>query len=160
MARLTQSGVPCPSAPSARGPLRPRRALHRPQPSATQLSGRPRRADAQLPAAESSAPRPQRRLRPPGATARAEPDGHPGTGGRRANRTSLELGDRRCPPPRGTLGALLDHRARPRRPPRAPRSQLARTTRAKRTALGSPRGARARRDPPPAGAAVVRPASF
>lgn len=94
MARLTQSGVPCPSEPSARGPLRPRRALHRPQSSATLLSGRPRRADAQLPAAASSAPRPQRRLRPPeprlapsltdirapGAAGRTAPRSSPGTG--------------------------------------------------------------------------------
>lgn len=54
-----------------------------------------------VPSSASSAPPP-----PPGASARAEPDGHPGTGGGRASRTSLELGDRRCPQPRGTLGAL------------------------------------------------------
>lgn len=144
MARLTQSGVPCPSEPSARGPLCPRRALHRPQPSATLLSGRPRRADAQLPAAASSAPRPQRCLRPP------EPPlapslmdiRAPGAAGRTVPRSSPGTGASHRP------GALLDHRARLRRPPRAPRSQLALTTRAKRTALSSPRGARVRQDPP------------
>lgn len=72
--------------PAPRSPL--------PQPSATLLSGRPRRADSQLPAAASSAPRPQRRLRPPepplapsltdirapGAAGRTAPRSSPGTG--------------------------------------------------------------------------------
>ncbi|KAL1790886.1 hypothetical protein HispidOSU_023297 [Sigmodon hispidus] len=113
MVRLTQPGVRGPSEPSARGPLRPHRAQHRPQPSATLPSGRcpsPSRADAQFPAGRcvlscaSSAPPPPPSL--PGASARAEPDGHPGTGGRRASRTSFEPGDQRCPPPGGTLGSL------------------------------------------------------
>lgn len=65
------------------------------------------RADAALCAAASSALRPQDRLPPPppGASARAEPDGHPGTGGRRASRTSLEPGEQRSPSPWGTLGS-------------------------------------------------------
>lgn len=74
-----------------------------------QARGRPAPGRCVLSSATSAPPPPA------GATARAEPDGHPGTGARRANRTSLEPGDRGCPPPRGTLGAPLDHRARPRR---------------------------------------------
>lgn len=81
------------------GSLHPRCAQHRPQPSAI-LPGRHCAPGRRVLSSQSSAPPP-----PPGASARAEPDGHPGTGGRRASRTSLEPGDRRCQPPRGTVGS-------------------------------------------------------
>lgn len=81
------------------GSLRPHRAQHRPQPSAV-LPGRLCAPGRRVLSSASSAPPP-----PPGASASAEPDGHPGTGGRRASRTSLELRERRCPPPPGTVGS-------------------------------------------------------
>lgn len=59
----------------------------------------------------------------------------------------------------GHCRVTRDQGVRPHRPLRGPGSQFARTSGAMCAALGSPRGARARRDPP-AGAAVVRPASF
>lgn len=80
------------------GSLRPRCAQHWPEPSAI-LPDRhcaPGRRSPQLRVLSTA---------PPPASARAEPDGHPGTGGRRASRTSLEPGDRRWPPPRGTVGS-------------------------------------------------------
>lgn len=121
MARLTQSGVPCPSEPSARGPLRLRRAFHRPQPSATLLSGRPRRADAQLTAAASSSPRPQCSLRPP--EPRLAPSltdiRAPGAAGRTAPRSSPGTGAAHCP------GALSGTSRPPDAcPPPAPGSPL------------------------------------
>lgn len=95
MARLTLPGVPSPSARSPRGLPPP--ALG--SASAAAVGDTAGQTQRSLP------PRPQHRLRPPGASARAEPDGHPGTGGRRASRTSLEPGEQRSPPPWGTLGS-------------------------------------------------------
>lgn len=99
MARLTLPGVPNPSARSPRRLSRPRRSQRRPQPSAI-LPRRLCALGSRVLSSVSSAPPP-----PPGASARAEPDGHPGTGGSRASRTSLEPRERRCPPPRGTVGS-------------------------------------------------------
>lgn len=93
MARLTQSGVLCPSEPSARGPLRPRRALHYRSPRRHCSADAPgARTHSSLPLrpplrdlSAASAP-PESRLAPsltdiraPGAAGRTAPRSSPGT---------------------------------------------------------------------------------